>query len=125
VILLTDSIYIIRNCRDDCHEVIVQGDIKFGNWERMVGEVYRAFEDGAKIVLLDWSNVSYFDSSALQGLVSIHRRIKDDPKRTVCLITPHADHLRILTVTSFDKLFMIFSCIKEANLEISGARKPV
>ncbi len=113
-----------RNCRDDYHEISVHGDIKFGNWERMVTEVDKTFDDGATIILLDWSDVSYFDSSALQGLVSIHRRVKDNPKRTVCLITPHSDHLRILRVTSFDKLFMIFPSVDDAVSELTSARNP-
>jgi anti-anti-sigma factor len=122
---LNNGMLIKRNRRDDYHEISIQGDIKFGNWEKMVAEVYRTFDDGAAIILLDWSNVSYFDSSAMQGLVSIHRRIKDDPKRTVCLITPHSDHLRILRVTSFDKLFMIFPSVDDAISELTMVRNPV
>jgi anti-anti-sigma factor len=109
-----------RHNEQDFTEISVHGDIKFGNWERMVGEVRQTLDEGASVVMLNWSNVDYFDSSALQGLVTLHRYVKANPGKEVILITPNLDHLRILRVTAFNKLFPIFTGIESALKELTA-----
>ncbi|AKG19968.1 STAS domain-containing protein [Calothrix sp. 336/3] len=64
-------------------------------------------EQGAKIVLVDFQNVTFMDSSALGALVSAFKTLRaSDSKLVVCSIN---EQVRILfELTGMDKVFEIF-----------------
>lgn len=95
-------------------EISIIGEIKFCNWERLVTETLDAFEKGTSAVLLDWSEVSYFDSSALQGLVTIYNYMKREKGKKLVLFTDNGAHLHLFELTSFNKLLPIFNSKEEA-----------
>ena len=95
-------------------EISIIGEIKFSNWERFVQETLDAFEEGAYAVVLDWSEVSYFDSSALQGLVTIHNYLKREKDKKLVLFTDKGTHMHLFELTSFIKLLPIFNSKEEA-----------
>ncbi len=95
-------------------EIAVVGEIKFNNWEEFVDVMRGAYEDGASTVVLNWCEVTYFDSSALQGLISIFHYIKNDDDKSLLLVTDKSDHLKLLKMTSLQKIIPTFTSKEEA-----------
>ena len=95
-------------------EIVVDGEIKFNNWEEFVNVMKGAYEDGASTIILNWCEVSYFDSSALQGLISIFHYIKKDDDKRLLLVTDKDDHLKMLKMTALQKIIPTFTSMEEA-----------
>ena len=95
-------------------EISVAGEIKFNNWEEFVNVTKGAYDDGESTVILNWCEVSYFDSSALQGLVSVFHYISKDDKKRLLLVTDKTDHLKLLKMTAMQKIIPTFTSKEEA-----------
>jgi len=95
-------------------EISVVGEIKFNNWEEFVSVTKGAYEDGASTIILNWCDVSFFDSSALQGLISIFHYIKKDDNKRLLLVTDKSDHMKLLKMTALQKIIPTFTSKEEA-----------
>ncbi len=105
---------ITKKNEDGYIEISIVGEIKFNNWEELVTATKGAYEDGALTIILNWCDVSYFDSSALQGLISIFHYIRKDDNKRLLLVTDKSDHLKLLKMTALQKIIPTFTSMEEA-----------
>lgn len=75
-------------------------------------EISEIVDSGAKIILVDFQNVSFMDSSGLGALVLAFKTLRDaDIKLVICSIN---EQVRILfELTGMDKVFEIFPSQEE------------
>jgi anti-anti-sigma factor len=75
-------------------------------------EISEIVDSGAKIILVDFENVTFMDSSGLGALVLAFKTLRDaDIKLVICSIN---EQVRILfELTGMDKVFEIFPSQKE------------
>lgn len=105
---------------DDIQLVTAIGEIDIYSAPMLKATIARAFDSGAKDLVLDMSNVTYLDSSGLGVLLGAVRRAK--PKGgTVNLIGCTDATLRILDITNLRVVFGIFQTIREAREAIRTA----
>ncbi len=81
------------------------------------GELDRALAaiPSLPVVVLDLSDVSYLDSSALACFVRLKNSMRESG--TVVLVGPNKNIRRVLEVTKFDRLFEIYDSVEEALAE--------
>jgi anti-anti-sigma factor len=77
-------------------------------------EISEIVDSGAKIILVDFQNVTFMDSSGLGALVLAFKTLRDaDIKLVICSIN---EQVRILfELTGMDKVFEIFPSQEEFN----------
>lgn len=98
---------------NDVTIVTVQGQLVVTNRQEFKQMVLDAMEQGARTVVVDFTDASYIDSSGLGALVSLSRRLRDagGDLRLVGL----SDELRTLfELTRLDALFPLFATRADA-----------
>jgi len=98
---------------NDVTIVTVQGQLVVTNRQEFKQMVLDAMEQGARTVIVDFTDASYIDSSGLGALVSLSRRLRDagGDLRLVGL----SDELRTLfELTRLDALFPLFATRADA-----------
>lgn len=109
-----DNMRITKKKENGYIEISVVGEIKFNNWEEFVNVAKGAYEDGASTIILNWCEVTYFDSSALQGLISIFHYINNEDNKQLLLVTDKDDHLKLLKMTALEKIIPMFTSMEDA-----------
>ena len=102
---------------NDVPIVTVQGQLVVTNRQEFKQMVLDAMEQGARTVIVDFTDASYIDSSGLGALVSLSRRLRDagGDLRLVGL----SDELRTLfELTRLDALFPLFATRADAMAEV-------
>ncbi|MDB5173027.1 MAG: anti-anti-sigma factor [Phycisphaerales bacterium] len=83
--------------------------------ERIAQGLYRLVdEDGAKLVLMDFTPVEYLSSQAIGMVVGLHKKVSQIPggKLALCGVGPQL--LQLLKITRLDRLLKVFKTQKEA-----------
>ena len=98
---------------DDRLVVDVEGQLVVSNRQEFKQAILDAVEEGARVVVVDFSRSPYIDSSGLGALVSLGKRLRD------LRLTGLNDDLRTLfELTRLDVLFPLFA---SRDAAIAGA----
>jgi anti-sigma B factor antagonist len=105
----------IKVDRDDNTCVVaLEGEIDVYTAPRLKEVLVEAIESGCVYVVVDMGNVAFIDSSGLGVLVGALRRAKER-SGAVRLVCTRDNILKIFRITGLDKVFPIFSNVKEAR----------
>ena len=94
--------------------VTLEGEIDVYTAPRLKESLVEAIEGGCAFVIIDMGNVAFIDSSGLGVLVGALRRAKER-SGAVRLVCTRDNILKIFRITGLDKVFPIFSSVKEAG----------
>jgi anti-anti-sigma factor len=97
--------------------IVATGEIDFDTYASLLHEAETAFQEGARYLLLDMTNVTYVASAGLRAIHAILNRYNGAgtvPSGTfkspyVKLLNPTADTMRTLSVTGFDMYIDVFT----------------
>ena len=105
----------IKVDRDDTSCVVaLTGEIDVYTAPRLKDALVEAIEGGCVDVVVDLEGVAFIDSSGLGVLVGALRRAKER-SGAVRLVCTKDSILKIFRITGLDKVFPIFSDVKEAG----------
>lgn len=93
--------------------VTLEGEIDVYTAPRLKDSLVDVIEGGCSFVIIDMGNVAFIDSSGLGVLVGALRRAKEH-SGAVRLVCTRDNILKIFRITGLDKVFPIFSNVKEA-----------
>ncbi len=94
--------------------VTLEGEIDVYTAPRLKDALVGALEGGCLDLIIDMGNVTFIDSSGLGVLVGALRRAKER-SGAVRLVCTRDNILKIFRITGLDKVFPIFSNVKEAG----------
>ena len=81
-----------------------EGELESQNWERFRDAIVDAAVDGTTAVVLDLSDVTFFDSSAVRSLLGA--RLALEPRHVTIAIGPCSPMVRrVLEVTGLSEVF--------------------
>lgn len=103
-----------RVYQNDKCRIYLEGELRLGNSEQLVELTQEAFQSGCREVILDFSKVTYCDTSGLQCLVMIFKYVKESGTLDFCIFVPDGTILDTLRISGFDKFIKITS--READL---------
>lgn len=92
--------------------VTVEGDVDLGTAAQLGDETLAATREDKPHLVLDLSGVTFLDSSGLKVLVSTHRRTELAGGSMALAAVPRVV-MRVLTVTSLDKVFPIYDSVDD------------
>ena len=76
-------------------------------------------EEGARDLVLNFSNVEYLSSAALGKLITLNKKVKQaDGRLKLCAIKPPI--FEVFTITKLDKLFDIYDTQESALKSLKG-----
>jgi anti-sigma B factor antagonist len=102
------------------HVVTLRGEIDAYTAPSLRLDLRRLVDDeGATLVVVDLSAVTFLDSSALGALVGTLRRLRERGGR-LRIVSPHSPAARIFEVTGLDAAFDLYSD-RAAALTATGA----
>jgi len=110
----------------------LKGQIDASTYEQFQASAEKAYQDGARSLLLDLSEVSFISSAGLRALHNIYKLYNDNPSkesseaikkglsdgtykaRQLKLLNPQEDVFKVLKMAGFDMYLDIFHSQKEA-----------
>ncbi len=92
--------------------VAVEGDLDLSTAPRLKWMLVDALEQGHRRLVVDLSETTFMDSTALGVLVAVWRRLQSGERLAVVCIKP--DVLKIFEYAGMDGAFAIFSTLDEA-----------
>jgi len=98
---------------DSVTVVDVEGQLIVGNRQELKQKVLEELEDGAKKVVVDFTNTGYIDSSGLGVLVSLSKKIREQGGE-LRLAGLNEDLRTLFELTKLDTLFEIADTREEA-----------
>jgi anti-sigma B factor antagonist len=103
-----------------CTVVQVDGALDLATAPELKAGLQQAIQDGARHIVLDLASVGFIDSSALGVLVSIYKQLLPRAGR-LCLATVRPLVLRVLTLTSVDRLVKTYDSVAAAEDDLAAA----
>jgi anti-sigma B factor antagonist len=98
---------------DDLLSVTVDEQLVVSNRHEFKQAILEAVEQGARLVLVDFANAGYIDSSGLGALVSLSRRLRE-VGGDLRLIGLNDDLRALFELTRLDALFPLYSTRADA-----------
>jgi anti-sigma B factor antagonist len=98
---------------DEVGVVVLQGEIDIYSAPQFKEVLVNGIEDGAKRVIVDLTDVTFIDSTALGVLVSGAKRVR--PRNgTLDIVCSDENIIRIFEITGLDRIFGIYPSRAEA-----------
>ena len=99
---------------DDLGVVIaVQGELDLATAPRLKWPLVDAIDAGARVLIVDLSDVTFMDSTALGVLIGIRRTLKLGSR--LAIVCTDREVLKIFEISGLDAVFQIFPTFEEAN----------
>ena len=99
--------------RDDVLMVAVEGQLVVTNRQDFKQAILDEVEQGARTVIIDFTQSGYIDSSGLGALVSLSKRVRD-AGGDVRLTGLNEDLRRLFELTRLDQLFPMYATRADA-----------
>jgi len=103
-------------------EISVAGELDLATAPSLKWSLLDALKAGRNRLLINLSNVTFIDSTALSVLVGVHRRLGDDALMAVVCTNPNV--LRIFEVAGLKVAFEIFPTQEQALSYLGEAGSP-
>jgi anti-sigma B factor antagonist len=101
--------------------VSAAGEVDVWTAERLRSVLHEAQEGAPAALVVDLTEVGFLDSTGIGVLVGALRRQRESGHELV-LVVSNAHVLKVLTITSLDKVFPLVSTLDEGLLLAGGAR---
>jgi anti-sigma B factor antagonist len=98
---------------DDTLIVTVEGQLVVSNRQEFKQRILDGVEQGGRIVVVDFTNSGYIDSSGLGALVSLSRRLRESGG-DLRLVGLNEDLRTLFELTRLDALFPLFATRDDA-----------
>lgn len=99
---------------DDRLIVTVEGQLVVANRQEFKQAILDSLEQGARLVIVDFSHSPYIDSSGLGALVSLSRRLRD-AGGDLRLVGLNEDLRSLFELTRLDQLFPLYATRDDAE----------
>jgi anti-sigma B factor antagonist len=93
--------------------ITLKGEVDVYTAPQLKQQMITLLEAGAKQMLIDLTNVEYFDSTALGVLIGGLKRIRERDG-SLSLLCPNPRIRRVFEITGLDKIFEIYGTMDEA-----------
>lgn len=100
-------------CDGTACTISVKGEVDVYTSPMLKAHIVDAIDDGCTDMIVDLEDVGFIDSSGLGVLVSGLRRVKER-SGSMRLVCTRESILKIFRITGLDKVFPVFSTVKEA-----------
>lgn len=111
-----------RQLADHTAEIIVEGELDLSTAPHLKWPLLDSVKAGRTRLLVNFSGVTFIDSTALSVLVGAHRRLPEAARMTVVCSNPNV--LRIFEVSGLDATFEIFPTREEALARLRSQDEP-
>jgi anti-sigma B factor antagonist len=103
-----------------CTVVQVAGELDMATEPDLKACLMRAVDAGARCIVLDLAGVRFIDSSALGTIVLTYKALQQRAGR-LCLAAAQPLVLRVLGLTSVDRLVGIYPSVEAAEADLAAA----
>lgn len=100
-----------------CLVVQVGGILDLATTPDVRSSLHQALDDGAGAVVLDLTRVRFIDSTAVGMIVWLHKQLQERGGR-VCVVATEPIVLKVLELTSMDRLVRIYDSVEAAEDEL-------
>ena len=98
----------VPDIRSDVLVIAPHGELDLGSTPTLVEQLDRAIADGAPAVLVDLCDVSFMDSTGLNGLVAARRRLQRTGTRLALACPPDGEIAKVFALTTLDRVFEVY-----------------
>jgi anti-sigma B factor antagonist len=92
----------------------LEGEVDVYTAPQLKQQMITLLEAGTKQIVVDLTNVEYFDSTALGVLIGGLKRMRERDGN-LSLVCPNARIRRVFEITGLDKIFDIYNSVDEAE----------
>lgn len=102
------------NLETEVPVIKLAGEVDVYTAPQLKQQMISMLEAGARQILIDLTDVDYFDSTALGVLIGGLKRMRERDGN-LSLVCPNARIRRVFEITGLDKIFDIYSSMEEAK----------
>lgn len=102
------------NLDSDVPVIKLEGEVDVYTAPQLKQQMIGLLEAGTKRIVVDLTNVEYFDSTALGVLIGGLKRMRERDGN-LSLICPNARIRRVFEITGLDKIFDIYNSAEDAR----------
>jgi len=84
-----------------------EGELRYGNSDRVYREIIGMYEAGALEILLDFRAVDYVDTTGLQSLVKLYQHVESNPELKFKILIASGEQRDVLQICKFDRFIDI------------------
>ena len=85
--------------------IVVEGELELTTAPRFKQVLVKAVDEGRRAIVVDFSRLTFIDSTALGVLVAAQRRMHEDAQ--LAIVCTHAQVLSVFEITGMDEAFKI------------------
>ncbi len=112
----------IEVMRSDRNVVRVSGEVDLTNSSQLRTALDAAVTESPRRVVVDMSEVTYIDSTAIHTLLSAYRRLTGQGGE-LCLVVEHPSIRRVLSILRIDKLAGLVICTDVVSAQSTTCRQ--
>ena len=98
---------------DESVVISITGKIDIQTCPELKTEVLDVVNEGIKSIFLDFSSVSFINSSGLGGLINLLKELKKKDT-ALSIVSPSSFIVNLFKLTQLDKVFSIYDSIEDA-----------
>jgi anti-sigma B factor antagonist len=102
---------------------VLPAEIDVSNADRVAGELFAAIKPGTRVVIVDMTLTTFWDSSGLRAIAQAHDRAQAQGAE-LRLVTASPGVLRVLAVTGLDAVVPVYSRLDDALAAAPGGPGP-
>jgi len=108
---------------DDAYVIALTGEVDLYTAPEFKQQLLEAIGDGAKHVIVDFSNTTFIDSTTLGVLVGGVKRLRQNDGQ-LSLVCSDRNITKIFEITGLDRVFTIYPTRVEAVEKLNGSSQP-
>jgi anti-sigma B factor antagonist len=109
-----DDVAVVDVGCGDAGVLAVGGEIDYATSSLLRARVLGAIEDGSRHLVLDFSAVTFVDSTAIGVLVGAITKLDEAGGGSLAVVCTHGSVLRIFEITGLDVLIPLYRSLDEA-----------
>ena len=112
-----------ENVGDDTYVIALAGEVDLYTAPEFKQQLLQVISDGAKNVIVDFSDTTFIDSTTLGVLVGGVKRLRANEGQ-LSLVCSDRNITKIFEITGLDRVFTIYGTREEALSALGSATQP-
>ncbi len=112
-----------QQVRDDQYVIALAGEVDLYTAPELKRELLEAIGNGAKDVVVDFTNTTFIDSTTLGVLVGGVKRLRPNGGR-LSIVCSDRNITKIFEITGLDRVFTIYPTRAEALEQLDASESP-
>jgi anti-sigma B factor antagonist len=112
----------VEDASPDVAVVVIGGEVDFEVSPQLRAHIMRAIKSGKRRLILDLSDVTFIDSTAIGVLAGAVERLDESGGGSLSVVSSHEKVIQIFEITGLESVISVHSSREDALAAVAAAR---